>query len=599
MGCADKKWNRADFFRLVKKEDSFKVIFMAYKIGISSGWWSIARDPNLLGLAMKAGGFGATGGVQFNQIDLDTILEFLEPDAKDRFKRTVKELGLEIGLHAEVGEFIALESAERKIWETSHERLCATVKYAADFDMKYVNIHTSNQIQLQQREQQIRPFGYQYEVVSFDGRPLWTLCDVSPAAKKETLKHMEIRTSADKEILEAKERELIAAGERRLQKEMEDFRKLSRSLAQQEADRFGITGAERERYIQNKIAEIENVQRENLRARIRHDISQELQDPETIYAMWKKSNFGQFFIDAGEIGANLIVAEHMKDTNDTLWTSICKNWDVDTAYHGHPIEFNAALSAKYLEGHFNRKNHDANKKWLNGMSVVEWCAAKKLYLLLEMPHSGQGVEGLSRFYHPTHMLVLAKKINNNYVKITIDPEQTMAQNIDFDDYVKNMPNDIGKYVLLFHLGEPVPYWGTAHIPLQLGSPGQEILYRWLFEFRKRGFKEGIIIFERGGGRGGKGGSPTTFEVFEQSVLVLRQIAKFLDKGVDPKELPLEFYGIAEQNEPVFKRQAVMIREHAWDPLEGVLSVPEEKHGFLSGAAVQKGKGQEWEKRKFR
>jgi len=42
-----------------------------------------------------------------------------------------------------------------------------------------------------------------------------------------------------------------------------------------------------------------------------------------------------------------------------------------------------------------------------------------------------------------------------------------------------------------------------------------------------------------------------------------------------------------------------MREHAWDPLEGLLSVPEEKHTFFSKTAVEKQKGQEWEKRKYR
>ncbi len=575
---------------------------MPYKVGISSGWWNIARDPNLLGLAMKAGGFGATGGVQFNQVDLDTILEFIEPDAKQRFKRTVKELGLEIGLHAEIGEFIALESAERKIWESSHERLCATVKYAAEFDMRYVNIHVSNQIQLQQRETQIRPFGYNYEVVSYDGRPLWMLCEKSPAAFRAALdKYVEIRphVSVDTDILQAKQQEIAEQERRKIQREIDAYRKTARQIAIQEADRRGVTGREREGVIESFTEQIMINKATELERGLQERVQKRLGSDEVSFELWKSSPFGKYFIDAGEIGANMIVAEHMKATNDQLWTSICGSWKTEDAYHNHPEEFNAALSAKYLEGHFLKKGHPSNDKWLNGMSVVEWCAAKKLYLLLEMPHSGQGQEGLSRFFHPSHMLVLTKKMANPYVKMTIDPEQTMAQNVNFDDYVKKMPDDIGKYVYVFHLGEPVPYWGTAHIPIQLGSPGQEILYRWLFEFRKRGFKDGIIIFERGGGRGGKGGGATTFEVFEQSVLALRQIAKYLDQGVSPKELPLDFYGIAEQNEPVYKRQAVTVREHAWDPLEGVLSVPEEKHGFLSGAAVQKGKAQEWEKRKLR
>ena len=63
---------------------------MAYKVGISSGWWNIGKDPNLLGLGSKAGSFGATLGIQFNQVDLDTVLEFLEPDIKTYVDRVRK-----------------------------------------------------------------------------------------------------------------------------------------------------------------------------------------------------------------------------------------------------------------------------------------------------------------------------------------------------------------------------------------------------------------------------------------------------------------------------------------------------------------------------
>ncbi|MFH0949003.1 MAG: hypothetical protein V1802_00775, partial [Candidatus Aenigmatarchaeota archaeon] len=99
---------------------------MTYKIGISSGWWSVARAPELLGLTMKVGGFGATTGIQFNQIDLDTISEFLEPRLKQELTRMKKELSLEVGLHGEIGEVMKLESAERRFWELSHQRLVTT-----------------------------------------------------------------------------------------------------------------------------------------------------------------------------------------------------------------------------------------------------------------------------------------------------------------------------------------------------------------------------------------------------------------------------------------------------------------------------------------
>ena len=117
---------------------------MPYKVGISSGWWGIAKAPELLGIPMKIGGFGATAGVPFNQIDLDTILEFLEPDLKKYAKRMMEELKIEVGLHGEVREIVALESAERRYWEQSHDRFITTIKNSAELKFTYINFHLSS-----------------------------------------------------------------------------------------------------------------------------------------------------------------------------------------------------------------------------------------------------------------------------------------------------------------------------------------------------------------------------------------------------------------------------------------------------------------------
>ncbi|MBI2579848.1 MAG: hypothetical protein HYW27_03025 [Candidatus Aenigmarchaeota archaeon] len=106
-----------------------------------------------------------------------------------------------------------------------------------------------------------------------------------------------------------------------------------------------------------------------------------------------------------------------------------------------------------------------------------------------------------------------------------------------------------------------------------------------------------MIFERGGGRAGS--SRSSFEVFEHSVWVLRQIAKYLEQDVEPQELPPEFFGVSEQNKDVYARALVTVREHAYDPLKDLFVIPEEEHTFLSTAAVQKGKAEQWGRRKFR
>ena len=89
---------------------------MTYTVGISTGFWRVGRDPALLGLAQKIGGLGATGGIRFVQLDLESVAEFYEPEVKVQVKRMKDKLGmLFVGLHGEIGELMGLDSAEKRI----------------------------------------------------------------------------------------------------------------------------------------------------------------------------------------------------------------------------------------------------------------------------------------------------------------------------------------------------------------------------------------------------------------------------------------------------------------------------------------------------
>ena len=145
-------------------------------------------------------------------------------------------------------------------------------------------------------------------------------------------------------------------------------------------------------------------------------------------------------------------------------------------------------------------------------------------------------------------------------------------------------------VKVMHVGWPTPHV-PAHIPIYLGSEAQEYIYKILYELKKKGFDEKEdrwIIFERGGGQ----------DPIKDSVVSLRKIVGFLRKDVVPKDLPPEFYGVGDEG-PEVARQFVTIREHALDPLKGVLHVSEEEFGFLRTGVDEKGKLEEWKKEKFR
>lgn len=557
-----------------------------YEVGISTGFWKVRRDPNLLGLAQKIGGLGATGGIQFVQVDLETVAEFSEPDIKEQIKRIKEKLGMTAGLHGEIGELMALDSAEKRIWDQTHKRLCQTVRYAKELGFFYVNIHFSNKQFISFTEAQHRTQGYFYPVVGPDGRGLQGIVKETPKMHDEVKKRMPptLHKSvtwrrAYRKLREKKLEQLPALVEQAVRRQLQNIPESQRteSLRKQ-------LDEQAEREIGQSLME---------------QAGREAQDDDFEFGAWMNLSDDEsekYQLEDGEWGAYHLVAHWMKEKGDPLWSNIAKGADPEKLYFDDEQAFCAAVASRYIVGHLTTVNK-ANTDHLKGMSIKEWCEKEGLYLLLENPESGEGQEGLYRLFDPEQFYYTMKQINSPFVKVTIDFEHMVSQQINPDEMIPKLPNDFGSMILLFHLGQPVPYGGTAHIPISRGSPAQEQIYRWLYWFKKKGWKNGFIMFERGGGRTGQGNLPS--EVFEDSVQALRQVAKYLEMDVKPEILPPEFYGISMQNSDVWSRQIVAMREHAWDPLEGLLSVPEEKHTFLSKAALDKGKGQEWEKRKLR
>ena len=559
----------------------------SYEVGISTGFWRIGKDPALLGLAQKIGGLGATGGIRFVQVDLETVAEFYEPEVKVQIERMSKKLGMRAGLHGEIGELMGLDSAEKRIWDQTHRRLCQTVKFAAEFGFFYVNIHFSNKQLISFTEAQHRTQGYFYPVVGPDGKGLQNIVKGSTKIYDEVKKRLP-RTLHQSSTFKNKYRKLR-------EDKLKQLPLLVSQAVQRDLERYPEN--QRTEELKKQLAEHHE---RTIGQNLLEEAGREAQSDNFEFEAWLEltdDESEKYQLDDGEWGAYHLVAHWLKAKNDPLWANIAEGKNPESLYFSNENRFCAAVASKYIEGHLTLKDNPANRDFLEGMSIKEWCEKKKLYLLLENPESGEGAEGLYRLFDPRHFYYTIKQINSPFVKVTIDFEHMVSQQLDPDDLLPKMPNDFGSQILLFHLGQAVPYGGTAHIPVPRGSLAQEQIYRWLYWMKKKGWKKGSIMFERGGGRTGQGRLPN--EVFEYSVQALRQIVYYLEKDVEPKNLPPEFYGIAAGNMDVWSRQIVAMREHAWDPLEGLLSVPEEKHGFLSKTAVEKGKGQEWEKRKFR
>lgn len=570
-----------------------------YPVGISTGFWRVARDPALLGLATKIAGLGATAGVQFVQIDLESIAEFREPEVVKNAKKMMSKLGVtKVGLHGEIGEMMAVDSAEKRVWDQTHDRLVQAIAYASKMGFFYVNIHFSFNaiLSLSRGGESQRLMGHLYPVVGPDGKPLKDLLKgddeliQDAVASRVDERIMSKSASGQKEMIKIHEevdREIAAAikeiTKRRIEEEKERRRSAGMSDIVPEADQITI---------ENRVA-----------AEVRRDYGGEFERRfrralPRIWTSLKDEEIESYLLDDGEFGAYAIVAKYMYKKGDNLWSTIGGGEDPDKLYFRDEQAFCAAVASKYIEGHVNAKNN-VNKKYMGGMSIKEFCEANKIYLLFENPEANPGVEGANRLFDPRHTYYTIKNIKSPYIQMCVDFEHMVSQALDPDDVFPKLPNDFGKIVKLWHIGQAVPYGGTAHIPIARGSIAQEQIYRWMYEIKHKGCDNAYMLFERGSGRGGGRGTNQNYEVFEDSVLSLKQISGYLEKDIHPNHLPPEFYGISSANKDVWARQVTTIREHAFDPTEGLLSVPEEKHTFLGRNAVDKGKAQEWEKRKYR
>ncbi|MEM5801923.1 MAG: hypothetical protein QXQ18_00860 [Candidatus Aenigmatarchaeota archaeon] len=329
--------------------------------------------------------------------------------------------------------------------------------------------------------------------------------------------------------------------------------------------------------------------------------------------------------------AYYIIAKYMELTNDPLWKNIVdinvkylvefekkrknkKDYTVEDWKKEHRIErfsiddeqfqldfrlWVPAVSAKYIWGHFMQSKcpDDTIHKRYDLKKVLE-DAKGKIFFALETPMSSPLIAEWSRLPNPLQMYYLIKEIDpeGKIMGIAIDLEHLLSSNIDPDIVVDLMPEDAGKFVRIIHSGYPSVLM-PAHIHIPLGTEAMWYLYKIYFKLQQKGMgkgKEVYIIFERG--------SP---QEVRQSITALKIIVEFLEKNIKPEDIlnkPEEFkkfFGIDIGQVASMERQIVVIREHALDPLKGLIIVPEEEHGFLGRAVVEKGKVEEWRKERFR
>ena len=594
---------------------------MAYIIGVSSGIFGAAAEQERIqyvGLAKKAE-YCITKGVQFVQIDLESISEFKTPNLKEDLEK-IRNLGIRYAIHSETRAFgveaAELDSAIETDYKFGHERLREILEKAGEIKCEYVLIHSSESEPFLLLERHLQPCS----LVDFFGNPLRDFLET------EENKWL-IEWLVGGKIEDVAKRIFEKWKEKRIEITSTD---ISNATGAQEyiwRDMFGYSlgeiirreiegivsghevkwGKSYATFTQKEIEETDILIEKSVLAEIKSLISRFL---ETLQS--RSLHYGPERI------AYYLIAKWMEKNNDPLWINIVNStleffaksegksveeWSKEKGIKKRSIDdenfrkYNylwvPAVSAKYIWGHLNQ-DKNPKKAYHDFKEIIK---KYKMPLVLETPMAHRGIEEWLRLPNPIQMYLLAKQVNEDAgflcLAIAMDFEHLLSLRLDPELVIDLLPEDAGKLVLVLHTGYPAPL-ASAHIPIPLGSEQQYYLYKLMYKLRKKGFgkdkKDYFIVFERGGGP----------DPIQQSVIALRKIVEFLEKDVPPEKLPMEeFFGFATGEVASLERQRAIISEHALDPLKGVILVPEEEYTFLGAAATERVSPEKWKREELK
>ncbi len=290
---------------------------------------------------------------------------------------------------------------------------------------------------------------------------------------------------------------------------------------------------------------------------------------------WQSDNLEkQPWRDRGiELYSYEIMGRWMSEVKDPIWRLICGKESYEKMNGKDRGRVVAAVAAKYIQGHLRKH--------------LEKIQEKNLTITLEAPPlMNEEWVGAMKIYRPEHMAAISKTLDPEHIKITIDFEHLATQGLGPEQVLKETWNNIGSYVKNLHIGMvPTTSHKHSHVPR-----GDIHTYKLLWELRKKGMEHAIFIFEVGG--------KEEKERYGQVIVTLKDIAYYLSREVPPDELPDEFFGLTKAEMEHEKR---IVDSHAFDPLRGMLELPELDYTWLSGEAVRKKqiKPDTWKKEEHR
>ncbi|MBI2545371.1 MAG: hypothetical protein HYW22_02105 [Candidatus Aenigmarchaeota archaeon] len=598
---------------------------MTYNIAVTSGLWSIARGRDLAGIKAKISQV-LTQGVNSIQVDLDSVSELTEPGIEDTIRRFVDDLQVKWVMHTEIIEETALETAMQTTWRHSQRRLHMYLDTLYEKFVKkglkkllpeYINFHISIMMSMGYFGERYRIAGM--PMLTFGGEYDWSA------------KFLDIPANEDLKDWFRKDMVMIVIGreapiaitptELRIRTRGNVAARNFQNMQRENPSELGRRVQEFQNRNNNRQPDLDNP----------NDLIQIMGEPnekdvgDELIKQWleySRMRFNRGAITDEEV-AYAVITKYLElkrnDPKEPLWKLFFgdktidemegkigekKKWEkplinIDTnEIYLHP-DVIAMVACRYILGHFDsdpgefyldesyKTNPDRDKDPFFKKKAIEKLKemGPNLVLVFENPEAAPGSEGLRRVFHAKHMYNFVKAaqdvLKTNQIRLLIDFNHWLNQGIDPErevDQVSKEAPDFGKYVFATHIYNPVGV--HEHMPFEIPSDEQFRMYGWLYKLRQVGFKDGFLTFERGGGQ-------NMLEIARSVIPALREIRTHLEKDIAPDKLPMEFFGISPEGILSPQRQMVIIREHARDPLRGLILSPEEEHTALGKEALSK------------
>jgi len=602
-----------------------------FKVGVSSGIYGVAHPADLASIVRKLG-FALTRGTNTIELAADVPHE-IDYTEGDELRRVAEKQNLTLLLHGSLT--VPMAMPERGEWRDAQNHIRKSIRSAIMGGCKYVNFHAC--------------LNFWLEMMTYGGRKLTlAFCDhngkfiskilyESPHLREWFVQKRWREYAGD--ILKTEENVQI-----RRQAELEAIEKRKEGVGNEAAQRpespktTSEIEAERTQRlytdaVRAKLASSDEVKRrwdsEELRGVIGmidgyHIMAHYLyyeNDPiwQAMAAMYPKviekyrslQFEGKLYeYSPGKFkGVNNVAKEDVDYWLDAAWRKA--EQDNDREFKEF---FYSVCAAKYIEGHISAALDYLSEEKKPGMDEIVFESiekeledkkgidtfkkiAKDLKIAIEIPDARSAQYAGLYLICRTKQIYAAIKTIREILKdkggdrlfMLIDFEHIATQGFDplteIKEFAKLAP-DAGKHIISLHVTKPTPL--HHHIQVEIGDID---VYKLLYELRTVGLGRHhttYLIYERGGDK----------DPFKQSVTAIRLMVDQLEKDTKPEELltKLEFFGVGGPNIASFERQRTIIRQHARDPIEGLLVMPEEAHTFLGKAATEKpGGAEKWKK----